>query len=193
MKSVCVFCGSKPGHQSNYVEAARAVGSAIASRGLRLVYGGGGRGLMGAVADGAIAAGGQTLGVIPEGLFAREGLHPNLERLEVVESMHARKSLMAESADAFIALPGGIGTMEELFEIWTWTQIGVHGKPCGILNVNGYYDSLMEFLDSMVVEGFLASHQRDVVLVDDEPERLLERVLAHRPAISERWMSMQQT
>ncbi|MEM7404505.1 MAG: TIGR00730 family Rossman fold protein [Pseudomonadota bacterium] len=193
MKSVCVFCGSKSGNEPGYVETARTVGGAIARRGLQLVYGGGGRGMMGAVADGAIAAGGRTLGVIPEGLFAREGLHPDLDRLEVVESMHARKGMMADNADAFIALPGGIGTMEELFEIWTWTQIGVHGKPCGILNVRGYYDALLVFLNSMVEAGFLDANHREAVLVDDDPDRLLDRVLAHRPAINERWLSRQQT
>ena len=171
---------------------AARVGAALAARGIRLVYGGGGRGMMGAVADAAIAAGGKTFGVIPRDLFKREGLHEGLDRLEVVSSMHERKALMAGSADGFIALPGGIGTMEELFEIWTWTQIGIHAKPCGILNVNGYYDGLLAFLDNMVDAGFVQQLHRDVVLVDDDPERLIDRVVRHKPMVHERWMRPEQ-
>tara|TARA_B100000676_G_scaffold115688_1_gene115143 strand:- start:715 stop:1296 length:582 start_codon:yes stop_codon:yes gene_type:complete len=192
MNSVCVFCGSSGGRNPAYLKAATALGTCIAQRGVRLVYGGGGRGMMGAVADAAVAGGGATLGVIPEGLFKREGLHIGLDELRVVSSMHERKALMAAEADAFVALPGGIGTMEELFEIWTWTQIGVHAKPCGILNVAGYYDGLLAFLDNMVSEQFVQPIHRDVVLVDDDPERLLGRVLSHRPQVHERWMTSEQ-
>lgn len=188
MRRICVFCGSSTGNDERYVRSARKTGRLIGERGHGLVYGGGGRGLMGAVADGAIEGGAETIGIIPRGLFQREGLHTGLTRLEVVDSMHARKAMMADEADAFIALPGGIGTMEELFEIWTWTQIGIHAKPCGILNVNGYYDELLAFLDKMVHSGFVRQDQRNVVLVDDDPGRLIDRVLVHRPQIHERWM-----
>jgi uncharacterized protein (TIGR00730 family) len=193
MKRLCVFCGSSPGNNPEFMAAARRTGRLIANRGLGLVYGGGGRGMMGAVADGALEALGDTIGVIPRGLFAREGLHTGLGRLEVVETMHERKALMAELSDGFVTLPGGIGTMEELFEIWTWTQIGVHGKPAGILNLHGYYDGLLMFLDGMVANGYLRPEQREVVLVDDDPGRLIERVLNHRPRIHEKWMDAQHT
>lgn len=189
MQRLCVFCGSSPGHDPLYVACARDVGHVLAARGIGLVYGGGGRGMMGAVADGALEAGGEVIGVIPEGLFAREGLHAGLTRTEVVRSMHERKALMADLADGFIALPGGIGTMEELFEIWTWTQIGIHAKPCGLLNVQGFYDGLLAFLDGMVRDGFLIQNHRDIVLVDDEPDRLLRRVLAHEPKVERRWLA----
>mgnify|MGYP005662173785 FL=1 len=193
MPSICVFCGSSPGNQPSFVQAAKLTGAALANRGIELVYGGGGRGMMGAVADGAIGAGGKTLGVIPRGLFKREGLHRGLDRLEIVDSMHARKAMMAASSDGFITLPGGLGTMEELFEIWTWTQIGIHAKPCGLLNVDGYYDGLLAFLENMVACGFVQASHRDVVLVDDDPARLIEQVLSHKPRIHERWMSEEQT
>ena len=193
MASICVFCGSSGGNNPAFLAAAQSIGQGLGTHGLRLVFGGGGRGMMGAVADAAITAGAETFGVIPEGLFRREGLHLGLDELKVVASMHERKALMAAEADAFIALPGGIGTMEELFEIWTWTQIGVHAKPCGILNVAGYYDGLLAFLDNMVTEGFVQPVHRDVVLVDEDPDRLLERVLAHRPQVHERWLSAEQT
>ena len=193
MPSICVFCGSSPGNQPAFVEAATHTGAALARRGVELVYGGGGRGMMGAVADGAIAAGGKTLGVIPRGLFKREGLHTGLDQLEVVDTMHARKALMASSSDGFITLPGGLGTMEELFEVWTWTQIGVHAKPCGLLNVDGYYDGLLAFLENTVERGFVRRSHRDVVFVDNDAERLIDKVLGHKPRVHERWMSKDQS
>lgn len=193
MQRLCVFCGSSPGNDSTFVETAERTGRLIAEQGMELVYGGGGRGLMGAVADGALGANGKVIGIIPRHLFKREGLHHGLTRLEAVDTMHQRKAMMAELSDGFLALPGGIGTMEELFEIWTWTQIGVHGKPCGILNVDGYYDGLLSFLDGMVDRGFLAQSHRDVVLVDDDPASLIERVVAHRPQIHGRWMDSTKT
>ena len=193
MPSICVFCGSSSGNQPAFVEAATLTGAALASRGIELVYGGGGRGMMGAVADGAIAAGGKTLGVIPRGLFKREGLHTGLDQLEIVDNMHARKALMASSSDGFITLPGGLGTMEELFEIWTWTQIGVHSKPCGLLNVDGYYDGLLAFLENTVERGFVRPSHRDVLLVDNDAERLVDKVLAHKPRVHEHWMSKDQS
>ena len=186
MTSICVFCGSNPGTDPSFVSAAEWVGATLAKQDIELVYGGGGSGMMGAVANGALAEGGQVLGVIPEGLFKREGLHARLTRLEVVASMHERKARMAATSDGFLALPGGIGTLEELFEIWTWTQIGIHAKPCGILNVAGYYDPLLTFLESMVTRGFVRAEHRDVVLVDDDVERLVARVIAHKPAVHER-------
>lgn len=186
MTSICVFCGSSPGTDPSFVSAAEWVGATLAKQDIELVYGGGGSGMMGAVANGALAEGGQVLGVIPEDLFKREDLHAGLTRLEVVASMHERKARMAATSDGFLALPGGIGTLEELFEIWTWTQIGIHAKPCGILNVAGYYDPLLTFLESMVTRGFVRAEHRDVVLVDDDVERLVARVIAHKPAVHER-------
>ena len=193
MTSICVFCGSNPGTDPSFVSAAERVGATLAKQDIELVYGGGRRGMMGAVANGALAEGGQVLGVIPEGLFKREGLHARLTQLEVVASMHERKARMAASSDGFLALPGGIGTLEELFEIWTWTQIGIHAKPCGILNVAGYYDPLLTFLESMVTRGFVRAEHRDVVLVDDDVERLIARVIAHKPAVHERWLTPSQS
>ena len=193
MTSICVFCGSSPGTDPSFVSAAEWVGATLAKQDIELVYGGGGSGMMGAVANGALAEGGQVLGVIPEDLFKREDLHAGLTRLEVVASMHERKARMAASSDGFLALPGGIGTREELFEIWTWTQSGIHAKPCGILNVAGYYDPLRAFLESKVTRGFVRAEHRDVVLVDDDVERLIARVIAHKPAVHERWLTPSQS
>ena len=187
------FAAAQAGRIPAYEEAITALGAEIARRGMSLVFGGGHVGLMGVVADAVLSGGGEVVGVIPGALMQRELGHGRVTRLEVVDSMHARKARMAELSDGFLALPGGIGTMEELFEIWTWTQIGVHGKPCGILNVDGYYDGLLSFLDGMVDRGFLAQSHRDVVLVDDDPASLIARVVAHRPQIHERWMDSTKT
>ena len=165
MKTICVFCGSREGRVPAYLESARALGTAIAASGITLVYGGGGQGMMGAVADGALAAGGRVIGVIPRDLFAREHLHEGITELRAVDGMLERKTLMAELSDGFITLPGGIGTMDELFEMWTWTQLGIHGKPSVLLNVAGYYDSLIEFLDRMTSEGYLGADQRALLHV----------------------------
>jgi len=165
MESICVFCGSRDGRAPAYLEAARALGTAIAASGATLVYGGGGRGMMGAVADAALAARGRVIGVIPRDLFLREFLHQGLTELRAVDGMLERKALMAELSDGFISLPGGIGTMDEMFEMWTWTQLGIHGKPSVLLNVEGYYDSLVAFLDEMTDTGYLAPDQRALLRV----------------------------
>ncbi len=169
------------------------MGKLLAAGGYRTVYGGGSRGMMGALADGALAAGGEVIGVIPRGLFAREGLHEGLTELKVVASMHERKAVMAGLADAFIALPGGIGTMEELFEVWTWAQLGVHQKPCGILNVAGYYDPLLQFVDHMLERAFLEQHQRDLLMISTDVESVLSHLTTFSPQHTERWIDETQT
>ena len=163
MKRICVFCGSRDGRAPAYLEAARTLGAAIAVGGIELVYGGGGCGMMGAVADAALAAEGRVVGVIPRDLFQREFLHEGLTELHAVDDMLQRKALMAELSDGFISLPGGIGTMDELFEMWTWTQLGIHGKPSVLFNAGGYYDTLIAFLDQMTAAGYLAPHQRAIL------------------------------
>ena len=181
MKRVCVFCGSSMGTRADYVEAAAGLGRLLASRGLGLVYGGGNVGLMGIMADAALAAGGEVVGVIPEALLKLEVGHLDMAQLHVVGSMHERKALMAELADAFIALPGGIGTMEELFEVWTWAQLGMHPKPLGFLDVAGYYAHLQAFLDHMTAEGFLRTRHRAMVAIDTDPTRLLDAFARYSP------------
>lgn len=176
--SICVYCGSRHGAQAAYAEAARALGTAIGQHGWQLVYGGGRVGLMGEVADATLAAGGRVVGVIPESLQKLEVGHTGLSELHVVPTMHLRKQLMAERADAFIALPGGIGTLEELYEVWTWRQLKYHDNPIGLLDTAGYWQPLLRFMDHTVAEGFLGQAMRDQVLVDNEPVALLERVAA---------------
>ena len=173
IKSVCVFCGSSRGARPEYTDAAQQTGREIARRGLTLVYGGGNIGLMGEVADAALAAGGRVIGVIPESLADWEVAHRGLTELHIVGSMHERKRLMADSADAFMALPGGLGTFEELCEILTWSQLGIHDKPCGLLNVAGYFDPLLALLDGAVREQFLLQEHRERLLTDTEPVHLL--------------------
>lgn len=175
--SVCVYCGSRTGAQPAYAEAARAVGRTIGERGWRLVYGGGAVGLMGIVADAALAAGAPVFGVIPRSLQAREVGHRGLTELQVVETMHQRKQLMAEAADAFLALPGGIGTFEELFEVWTWRQLGYHAKPVGVLNTAGYYDGLLAFLASTVRQQFMSDWQMELIQSGSEPVALLSSLV----------------
>lgn len=178
MRHVCVFCGSSPGGQPAYLAAAVALGGLVARRGLGLVYGGASIGLMGAVADAALAGGGEVVGVIPAALEAKEIAHERLTRLEVVSSMHERKARMAELADAFVALPGGMGTLEETAEILTWAQLGLHHKPCGLLDVEGYWAPLVAFLDRAVRERFLRPEDRELLLVEQDPEALLDRLAA---------------
>lgn len=175
--SVCVYCGSRPGDNPAYAEAAVAVGRWIAQHGGRLVYGGGRNGLMGMVADAALNAGGQVLGIIPESMVQREWAHDGCSELLVVDTMHQRKQLMAEHANAFLALPGGIGTLEELFEAWTWRQLGYHDKPVGILNVAGYFDRLVAFMNDTVGHGFMGQQQMSLVCIDSEPVTLLEKLV----------------
>lgn len=172
--SVCVYCGSRHGAKPAYQAAAQALGRAIGSRGWQLVYGGGKVGLMGEVADAVLAAGGRVVGVIPETLKKREVGHAGLHELHVVQTMHERKQMMAERADLFIALPGGIGTLEELYEVWTWRQLGYHDKPIGLLNTEGYYDALLRFMAHTVAEGFLSVEQQQVLKVGEQPEALLD-------------------
>jgi uncharacterized protein (TIGR00730 family) len=173
-----VYCGSRHGARHAYTEAARALGAAIGARGWQLVYGGGKVGLMGEVADAVLAAGGRVVGVIPQSLQDREVGHPALHELHVVPTMHLRKQMMAERADLFIALPGGIGTLEELYEVWTWRQLGYHDQPIGLLNTGGYYDALLAFMRHTVAEGFLAEDQNRVLEVGTDPLALLERLAA---------------
>ena len=176
--SVCVYCGSRPGNDPLFTAAAMAIGRDIGERGWRLVYGGGRAGLMGTLADATLAAGGRVFGVIPQTLMSREVGHTGLSELRVVETMHERKQLMAGAADVFIALPGGIGTFEELFEVWTWRQLGYHDKPVGLLNVAGYYDGLLNFLDHSLNSGLLSAEQRELLQVDTDAAALLQRLHA---------------
>jgi uncharacterized protein (TIGR00730 family) len=174
--SLCVYCGSRKGAHPAYEAAAHRIGSLIGERGWQLVYGGGNAGLMGVVANAALAAGAPVIGVIPSSLMERELGHPGLTELHVVETMHQRKQLMAERADAFLALPGGIGTFEELFEVWTWRQLGYHDKPVGLLNVGGYYDRLLAFMAQSVADGFVPPAQQQLLQVGNEPAELLDRL-----------------
>ena len=176
MQRICVFCGSSPGGDPAYFDAAQEMGREIAARNLTLVYGGGHVGLMGAIADAVLAAGGSVIGVIPHALAVREIAHQRLTRLHVVGSMHERKAMMADLSDAFVALPGGFGTYEEFFEAVTWTQLGVHKKPCGLLNVAGFYDPLVQFLDNAVSEQFVRPQHRSTILVDTHPGRLIDQL-----------------
>jgi uncharacterized protein (TIGR00730 family) len=189
VRRVCVFCGSSPGRDTRYVAAARELARALVARGQGLVFGGGSVGLMGVLADALLAAGGQALGVIPHGLVAREIAHRSLTEMRVVPSMHARKALMAELSDAFVALPGGFGTFEELLEMVTWAQLGIHGKPIGLLNVAGYYDSLIALVDHAVREGFVPPGNRGLILVDGEPGPLLERLSAYQSPARPEWIT----
>jgi uncharacterized protein (TIGR00730 family) len=178
LRRICVFCGSAAGSAVLYRDAGRRLGAALARRGSTLVYGGASVGVMGAVADGVLAAGGRAIGVMPRALFPFEVAHGGLTELREVGSMHERKALMADLADAFLALPGGIGTLDEWFEAWTWAQLGIHDKPLGLLNVGGYFDPLLAFLDRMVAERFLKPRHRALPLVDTDVEPLLDRLAA---------------
>jgi len=181
MDRICVFAGSGTGNREAYTAAAAGLGTLLAGRDIGVVFGGGHTGLMGVLADAALEAGGEVIGVIPEALRTRELAHDRLPALEVVDSMHARKARMAELADAFIALPGGIGTLEELFEVFTWSQLGLHAKPCGLLNAAGFYDPLIRFLDETVTEGFLRPEQHALLQVAPTPGPLLEALATFRP------------
>ena len=188
MKRICVYCGSNTGNQPIYREMADAMGALLARRGIGLVYGGGNVGLMGIVADAALAGGGDVTGVIPRALADREIAHAGVTDLRVVDSMHTRKALMAELSDAFIAMPGGVGTFEEFFEAVTWTQLGVHRKPCGLLNVGGFYTPLAAFIDQAVTEGFIKPIHRAMIVVDDDPERLLNSLAAIKLPDVPKWI-----
>ena len=193
MKSVCVFCGSSPGVDPRYAEAARELGQYLAERDIQLVYGGGRVGLMGILADAVLTGGGRALGVIPRSLWDREIGHTGLTDLRVVETMHERKALMAAHADAFIALPGGIGTLEEFFEVWTWGLLGLHEKPYGLYDVAGYYRPLAGVIDHMIDQGFLQERFREMVVVADSLEPLFSGLAAFRPPIVQKWVDLRQT
>lgn len=188
MNRICVFCGSSPGVRPEYAQAAREMGRAMAERGIGLVYGGGHVGLMGIIADAVMEHGGKAIGVIPEGLMRREVGHRGLTELHVVASMHERKQLMANLSDGFVAMPGGYGTFEEFCEVITWSQLGIHPKPCGLLNVLGYYDALLAMFDHGVAEGFIRPRHREIVLRDTRPEALLETMRAWVPPTVEKWI-----
>lgn len=193
LTSLCVYCGSSSGRIDAYAAAARALAQTMVERGIRLVYGGAGVGIMGAVADEVLRLGGKAVGVIPEALMRKELAHAGLTELHVTPSMHARKTLMAELADGFVALPGGIGTMEEIFESWTWGQLGLHRKPCGLLNVAGYYDSLIAFLDHAAGEQFVRPDQRRMLVVESEPGVLLDRLAMYTPPEISKWVELGET
>jgi len=193
LSTVCVFCGSSPGARPAYRDAAEALGRVLAAQGRTLVYGGGNVGLMGVIADAVLASGGRVIGVIPQHLVAREIAHTGVTELRTVASMHERKQLMADLADTFVLLPGGLGSLEEFFEVWTWGQLGLHRKPYGLLNVDGYFDPLLAFLDHAVAERFLRREQRELLLVDHDPERLLARLDAHEPASMPKWIDRRAT
>ena len=188
MKNICVYCGSSPGRLEAYAIGARALARALVDRDLGLVYGGASIGLMGLVADTVLQLGGRAVGVIPEALARKEVVHKGLNELHITQSMHERKTMMAELSDGFIAMPGGIGTFEEIFEIWTWAQLGMHAKPCGLLNVADYYDALTTFLDHAATEQFLKPQHRSQLIVEREPEALLDRFASYQPPSVQKWL-----
>lgn len=188
MQRVCVFCGSSSGARPAYAEAARELAAELVSRDLELVYGGGDVGLMGIMADAVLERGGHVIGVIPEALVAKEVAHQQLPDLRVVESMHARKALMADLSDAFVAMPGGIGTLEECFEVFTWAQLGMHAKPCALLDVEKYYAPLVAFLERTVDERFLRREHLDMLLVRDTPGDVLDACASYLPPTTEKWI-----
>ncbi|HEX2122968.1 MAG TPA: TIGR00730 family Rossman fold protein [Thermoanaerobaculia bacterium] len=193
MRRVCVFCGSNRGTDPLYVDAARDLGRLFAREGVTLVYGGGSVGLMGELADAVLGSGGEVIGVIPHALWAREVGHRSLTDLRIVDTMHERKAMMADLADAFIALPGGLGTLEEIFEIWTWAQLGLHQKPVGFLDVNGFFTPLMSFLDRAVRDEFVRSQHRAIAIVERDPALLLQRFENWKPPRVEKWITREET
>jgi uncharacterized protein (TIGR00730 family) len=188
LNRLCVFCGSSPGASPRFAATARHVGRRLAERGIGLVYGGGNVGLMGELADGCLTSGGHVTGIIPSALVAREVAHRGLPDLRVVATMHERKALMADLSDGFLALPGGLGTLDELFEAMTWTQLGVHRKPCALLDVDGFYASLVAFLDHAVTARFLPREHGSLLLVGDGPDDILDRMAAWTPPTREKWL-----
>jgi uncharacterized protein (TIGR00730 family) len=194
MQRVCVFCGSSPGARPAYAKATAEVARLLAGQGIGVVYGGGHVGLMGVLADTAMAAGGEVIGVMPQALVDREIGHTEISELRVVGSMHERKALMADLSDAFIALPGGAGTLEELFEVYTWAQLGLHRKPCALLNVEGYYDGVAGFLSHAVEERFLREEHREMLMVESQPGALIERLRGFEPDPAlPKWIDREET
>ena len=193
MRRICVFCGSSPGARPAYAEATAEVARLLAGEGIGVVYGGGHVGLMGVLADTAMATGGEVIGVMPQALVDREIGHTEISELRVVGSMHERKALMADLSDAFIALPGGAGTLEELFEVYTWAQLGLHDKPCGLLDVEDYFSGLVGFLDHAVDERFLREEHRAMLIVEREPRALIERLAEFEPrAVTPKWIDREE-
>ncbi len=194
VERICVFCGASPGARPEYRAATAELARMLAAEGIGVVYGGGGVGLMGALADAVLAEGGEITGVIPRSLVDREIAHRNVADMRVVDSMHERKALMEDLADAFVALPGGIGTLEELFEVYTWAQLGLHQKPCALLNVEGYYDGIADFLGHAVAERFLREETRALLMVESDPATLIERLHAFRPQeAAPKWIDREET
>jgi uncharacterized protein (TIGR00730 family) len=193
MRRLCVFCGSSAGREAGYAALAVQLAQELAQRGIGIVYGGGRVGLMGALADAALAAGGEVIGVIPQALLDREIGHPGLTELRVVGSMHERKALMAELTDGFIALPGGIGTLEELFEVWSWAQLGFHRKPCGLLEVDGFFEPLVQFLDHLVTAGFVRPPHRAMLLLATSPADLLSQFAQYEAPKVGKWVTRAET
>lgn len=193
MRNICVFCGSSPGSRPSYTEVARKLGEHLASQGITLVYGGARVGLMGVVADAALSKGGRVVGILPGFMEGKEIAHPGLTELIIVKSMHERKAQMAERSDAFIAMPGGYGTFEELFEMLTWTQLGLQQKPCGLLNVEGYYAPLCAQLDRAVIDGFMRSQHREMLLLEDDGPHLVRRLGEWQPKPTHKWITRNQT
>lgn len=193
MRTVCVFCGSSPGADPSFVAGARALGAAIAATNRTLVYGGAKVGLMGAVADSVLSAGGKAIGVIPQALVDREVAHGGLSELHVVSSMHERKMLMAELSDAFVAMPGGLGTLEELFEVWTWAQLGLHQKPIGLFGPKAFFAPLLQYLDHLVTQQFVRPEYRRMVTLDDDATTLLDRLERHHPSNVAKWIEPSDT
>lgn len=193
MKRLCVFCGSKAGTNPHYVAEAERLAELIVERGYGLVFGGGSVGLMGTIADRVLDRGGEVVGVIPTSLARKELLHPGVADMRVVGSMHERKALMAELADGFVAMPGGYGTFEELFEVITWAQLGLHGKSIGLLNVAGYFDPLVRLIDHAIQEGFIAPQHRELVVVEERAEPLLDAIATHHPPPVEKWLEPEES
>jgi uncharacterized protein (TIGR00730 family) len=194
VQRACIFCGSSPGARPQYTEATEDFGRLLVENGITLVYGGASVGLMGRLADTVLSEGGEAVGVMPRALVEREIAHLGLTDLHVVDSMHERKALMADLSDAFVALPGGLGTLDELFEVYTWAQLGMHRKPCGLLNVEGYYQHVAGFLDHAVAERFVREEHRDMLIVEDEPEAMLDRLRDFDPAaLTPKWIEREET
>jgi uncharacterized protein (TIGR00730 family) len=194
IRSLCVYCGSSHGSDPAFAEATREMAGLLAARGVRVVYGGGAVGLMGVLGDAVLEAGGEAIGVIPQALVDREIGHTGLTELRVVGSMHERKALMAELSDAFVALPGGLGTLEELFEVYTWAQLGLHDKPYGLLDVEDYFAGIIDFLDHAVRERFVPEQHRAMLMVEHEPRALIDRLRAYEPqAVRPKWIDREQT
>uniref|UniRef100_B8HZF0 Cytokinin riboside 5'-monophosphate phosphoribohydrolase n=1 Tax=Cyanothece sp. (strain PCC 7425 / ATCC 29141) TaxID=395961 RepID=B8HZF0_CYAP4 len=192
MKNICVYCGSNFGGRQSYREAAKNLGVEMAKRDIALIYGGGNVGLMGVIADAVLAAGGNVVGVIPQALVDKEVAHTGLRDLRIVHSMHERKSLMAELSDAFIALPGGLGTLEEFFEVATWTQLGFHRKACGLLNIDGFYNGMLTFLNQATEEGFIRPQHRNIILTAEDPVELIDMLSCFEVPLVHKWIGREQ-